>query len=225
MQPQRVSIGRSIRDDFRASTWSQRGVLVATAAWIAYEWGFGNETVTPWLLVRVVAATGGFESIVAAAVVGFAFTTAQQLASGFTGAAGFSMFSRTATAAWSVLQSRLADDPRPWARRSIITRMLVVFTLGTTAVVLIETTITGEVGVRRHRRTIVEAAILCGAMVGAIGAVVAGAVWLGRSVPALEPATNRLLSVLGNPLFWIALLVVVLVATRVRRRRSATRVS
>lgn len=193
--------------------------------WLAYEWGFGNETVTPWLLVTVIAETDGVESVVATAAVGFAFTTVQQIASGFTAAAGFAMFSRTASASWRLLRSRLADEPRPWQRQSILTRALVVFTLGTTAVVLIDVTITGAVGVRRHRRTIVEAATLCGAMVGAIGAVVAGAVWLGRSVPALEPATTRLLSVLGSPLFWISLLIVVLVANGVRRRRSTGRVS
>ena len=31
---------------------------------------------------------------------------------------------------------------------------------------------------------------------------------VGRSVPALEGTTNWILRVLGNPLFWIALVVV-----------------
>ena len=219
------SVRSGLRADWRSSSWPQRSLLLATAVWLAYEWSFGNETVTPWLLVRVIAETDGAESVVATAAVGFAFTALQQLASGLTAAAGFAMFSRTAQAAWRMLRSRLADEPRPWERQSILTRALVVFTLGTTAVVLIETTITGAVGARRHRRTIVEAATLCGAMVGALGAVVAAATWLGRSVPALEPATTRMLSVLGHPLFWISLLALVLVVNGVRGRRSAGRVS
>lgn len=210
----------TLRDDFRTSSWRQRGLLVATAMWIAYEWGFGNETLTPWLLVTVIDSTTGVQSMVATASVGFAFTTLQQVASGFTAAAGFSMFERTSAAAWRLLRSRLDRAPRPWGELSVPLRAMMVFTLGTTAVVLIETTATGEVGVGRHRRTIVGAAALCGLVVGAIGAVVAGAVWLGRTVPSLEPATSWLLAVLGNPLFWIGLLVAVMSVNSVRRRRD-----
>jgi hypothetical protein len=97
-----------------------------------------------------------------------------------------------------------------------------VFTLGTTAVVLIESSLTGEVGVSRHRRAIVQAAVLCGVMVGAIGAVGAALGWLGRSVASLESTTDRVLTVLSNPLLWIALLAIMLTSNAVRGRRSAT---
>ena len=93
-----------------------------------------------------------------------------------------------------------------------------MFTLGTTAVVLIEATVTGEVDPRKNRAIVNEAAALCGLMVAAIGGGVAVAVWIGRTVPALEPTTEWLLRVLGNPLFWMCLLVVVLAANAVRRR-------
>ena len=210
-------------DDLRRSTWWQRSLLLATVGWIAYEWGFGNETVTPWVLVRVVSSTSGLWSVIATAGVGFAFTTMQQLVSGHTAVAGFSMFERTADASWRLLRSRLDDEPRDWHRRSLAMRTLVVFTLGTTAVVLMQMALTGAVGHRRHRAVINQAAVLCGVGVGIIGAVVAGAVWLGRSVPQLESPTEWLLRVLGNPLFWIGLLVVVSVGRRVATRPSVSR--
>lgn len=196
--------------------------MAATALWLAYEWGFGNETVTPWLLVRVLADRTGIWSVVATGLVGFLFTTGQQLASGFTTAAGFSMFRRTARAAWNLLRARLGEAPREWAQLSLISRALVVFTLGTTAVVLIQMTVTGETGVRRHGRTVVQAATLCGVLVGVVGAGFAALVWLGRSVGPLEQATELMIGVLGNPLFWIGLLGVV-VASHALRRRVASR--
>lgn len=183
-----------------------------------YEWGLGNETVTPWLLVRVVALSSGVWSVVATGVVGFVFTTCQQMAAGFTTAAGFSMFRGTARSAWRVLQTRLDETPRGWAQLSWVARALVVFTLGTTAVVLIQMSVTGDTGVRRHRRTVVQAALLCGVLVGAVGASAAGLVWLGRSVPASRAATDVIVRVLGNPLFWIGLLAL-LVAVKALRRR------
>lgn len=221
--PPRPSVAACVRSDLQGSSGRQRALLVATAGWIAYEWGFGNEALTPWLLVSVVSSTSGPWSILAAASVGFAFTTIQQLLSGYTAAAGFSMFHRTTDASWRLLRSRLGEEPRDWFRQPLAMRGLVVFTLGTTAVVLIQMATTGEVGARRLRAVVNQAAVLCGVGVGAIGAVVAGAVWLGRSVPALESPTDLLLRVLGNPLFWIGLLVVVTSGRRIVGGRSVSR--
>ncbi len=208
----------SVALDFRESTWWQRGLLVATVVWIAYEWTAGNETLTPWLLVSVIDNTSGWSSIVLTALVGFGFTTAQQLTSGFMTSAGFSAFPRTAASAWSMLRSRLDPVPGRWTSMGWLARGLMVFALGTTAVVLIQIAVTGEVGVRRHRRTVVEAAVLCGVLVGALGAIVATSAWIGRRVEWLEPGTEWLLRVLSNPLFWIGVLICLLLASRLRRR-------
>lgn len=219
------SLGRSVRADLRASTWPQRLLLLATVGWIGYEWGFGNETATPWILVRVISSTSGWMSVVAVGFVGFAFTTAQQLLSGHIALAGFSMFDRTAEAAWRKLRTRLDEQPRGWHDLALPARALVVFTLGTTAVVLTQVMVTGRAERRRHIGVVNEAALLCGLMVGAIGAVIAAAAWFGRSVPALEPATEWLIRVLGNPLFWIGLLVVVVAVGVIRRRFASTTAS
>lgn len=216
--PAGLSMRAAVVADFRESRWWQRVLLVATVGWLAYEWGAGNETLTPWLLVRVIADSSGFASIVATGLVGFGFTTGQQLASGFTTAAGFSMFSRTVRGAWAKLQARLNAVPGDWSKMSWLARALMVFALGTTAVVLIQVVSTGEVGVKRHRATVVQSAVLCGSLVGVAGAIVAGLVWAGRSVDWLESPTQWLLRVLGNPLFWIALLSVFVAVGWVRRR-------
>lgn len=220
-EPAGLSLRRCVREDLRASTWRQRAVLIATVAWITYEWGFGNETVTPWLLARVISDTAGASSVAMTALVGFVFTASQQLVSGYTALIGFSMFERTSSAAWRLLTARSDDEPKDWTVLSTPVRALVVFTLGTTAVVLIQMTVTGDVGRGRHRRTVVQAATLCGVLVAGIGAAAAALAWAGRSRPALEPATERVLSVLGSPLFWIGLLIVVGIVGSVRRRIAA----
>lgn len=220
---ERSALSTCVRSDLADSTGRQRLLLLATVGWIAYEWGFGNEALTPWILVRVVSSTSGLWSVIATAAVGFAFTAVQQWVSGHTAAAGFSMFRRTSDASWRFLRERLGDEPRDWFRMSMATRALVVFTLGTTAVVLIQLATTGDVDRRRLRSVVDQAAILCGIGVGAIGALVAGSVWVGRSVPALASTTDWLLRVLGNPLFWIGLIVVVTAGQRLIARRSVNR--
>jgi hypothetical protein len=75
-------------------------------------------------------------------------------------------------------------------------------------VALIQIMTTGEVGVRRHRRVVAMSALLCATLVGMLGAAAAALALVGRNVPALEGTTNWILRILGNPLFWLGLIVV-----------------
>ena len=171
--------------------------------WIAYEWGPGNETFTPWLLAQRHRRDRFAWVIPLTALVGFGFTAAQQLASGFTALAGFSMFDRTSRAAWNRLRGQSDTAPGEWSGLGWAARSAIVFPLGTTSVALIQIMTTGEVGVRRHRRVVATSAVLCATLVGMLGAAAATLALVGRNVPALEGATNWILRVLGNPLFWL----------------------
>jgi hypothetical protein len=218
------SIRRAIAFDYRRSTWAHRVALLGVALWLAYEWGPGNETVTPWLLVNIIGRNEGAVAIPLTALVGFAFTTTQQLASGVTALTGFSMFERTADAAWERLHGDAPTAPLEWSRLGWGTRALMVFGLGTTAVALTQIMSTGHVGVRRHMRVIVQSALLCGSLVGFTGGVVATLAVLGRGSDRMSGVTQWLLDVLGNPLLWLGL-VVVGALVQLARRRLASRAS
>ena len=209
----------AIGEDFTSSRTARRLALVGVCCWLAYEWGPGNETVTPWLLINVMGSVDGVGAILATAAVGFVFTSLQQLASGFTALLGFSMFERTAQESWNLLQRRASELPE-WSRLGWLSRGVLVFGLGTTAVALIQIMATGQTGVRPHRRAVTSSAVLCGAIVAAIGAVVSSLVVAARRTPALVEPTEWLLRILGNPLLWLALVVVVLAAPVVRARRT-----
>jgi hypothetical protein len=218
--PEFSDLTDAIRGDFRAASRKQRLWLIMTALWLAYEWGPGNETLTPWILARIIGRNNGIVVIPVTFAVGFAFTTAQQLASGWTALAGFSSFDRTSQAAWAKLRGGRTSVPRNWYGLSWWARCSVVFTLGTTAVALIQVMTTGEVGVRRHASAIRSSAILCGAIVGTIGGCAATVAYLGRRVHVLTSGTNWVIRILGNPLFWLGL-VVIFGVFRAASRRAA----
>ena len=134
-----MSLRGAIAADFRDATWRQRLALVAVAFWLAYEWGPGNETVTPLILLRILRDSSGAETIVVTAAVGFAFTTAQQVLSGLTALLAFSMFTRSANAAWQRLGGGAEWSTLQWPARAAI-----AFGLGTTAVALTQTVSTGD---------------------------------------------------------------------------------
>ncbi len=177
------SVRKAVGADLRSATWPRRLALVGVLWWITYEWGPGNETFTPWLLARVIATTDSAWVIPIAALVGFGFTATQQLASGFTALAGFSMFERTSRAAWNRLRGQSDTVPGEWSGLGWAARSAIVFTLGTTSVALIQITTTGEVGVRRHRRVVATSALLCATLVGALGASPAGCRSSGAACP------------------------------------------
>ena len=212
------SLRSAVSADFAAALLTRKLALVAVVGWLAYEWGAGNETFTPWVLAKVISHTDGAVAIPLTAAIGFAFTTWQQLASGFTALAGFSIFDRTAAAAWLRLNGKTKVMPSEWSQLSILRRSAIVFGLGTTAVALIQIMGTGKVGVRRHAPVVLQSAFLCGSIVGFIGGVVASVAVIGRKVEALSGATDWVIRILGNPLFWIGLLLSGIAFNLLRRR-------
>lgn len=223
--PPDTSADRALRTavttDFRTSGPLRRLALCGVVFWLAYEWGIGNEVVTPWLLARVISERPGLEAIPAAIVVGFVFTAIQQLLAGLTALAGFSMFDRTARAAWQRLSAQFGSVPGEWSGLGFVSRSVLVFGLGTTAVALLQITTTGEVGVRRHGRAVTESAVLCGALVGLVGGAVGALAVVGRRIETLAPFTEWVLRVLGNPLFWLGLVVLVAMVNVARHRASS----
>ncbi|CAB4884605.1 unannotated protein [freshwater metagenome] len=216
-----MTLRAAVSADFRVATWNLRLALVAVVGWLAYEWGAGNETFTPWLLAKIIRDTRGASAIPITAAIGFGFTTLQQLASGFTALTGFSIFDRTAKAAWQTLRGQRDTLPGEWSGLGVFAKCALVFGLGTTAVALIQIVSTGRVGVRRHARVVVQSALLCGTMVGAIGGLVASVAVLGRNVHSLSGATEWALRVLGNPLFWVGLLLAGAAINLLRRKDSS----
>lgn len=211
----------AIRADLRISSAWQRVALVGVAFWLAYEWGAGNEALTPWIIARTISSTSGLESILITAMVGFGFTLVQQLASGFTALLGFSLFDRTAAAAHQTLERRLGRAPRGWNQLGIVSRTVLVFGFGTTAVVLLENVSSGSTHRRQQRRVVVQSATLCAVTVAAIAAAAATVAEMGRRVDVLSGHTEFVLRVLGNPLTWIGLVVVLLVVNSARSPQPA----
>ena len=205
-------------EDFRSASWRRRLGLIAIFGWLIYEWGAGNETVNSILIARVINHSHGLISIPVTALIGFGFTTIQQLASGFTSLSGFSIFERSADAAWQRLRGQNETAPGEWSRLSFVKRGALVFGLGTTAVALIQITATGQTGVRRHAKAVVQSAMLCGSIVGSIGALAASIALLGRHFHALRKPTEWIIRILGNPLFWVGLLLLGVLINAIRRR-------
>jgi len=215
-----LTLRRAMALDFRTSGWGPRVALVGVVAWLVYEWGPGNETVTPWVLANLLDHFDGFTAVVVVGAVAFAFTTLQQLASGFTALVGFSVLDRTAQASWQRLERSNSGLRGGWWSMRWSTRAALVFGLGSTAVALMQIITTGQVGVRVHARAVASSAAICGAVVAVISAVCAGIVAVGRAVDAWSGATDRFVAILAQPWLWLLLAAALVAREAVAGRRA-----
>ena len=207
--------GRAALADLRSATLVQLLALVTVCAWLAFEWGPGNEIAVPTILMSVLNRIAGPEAILIMPIAGFAVGFGLQLVSGLIAAVGFSMLNHTSKAAWAMLQRwRPESESRDFLSLGWPGRWGVAFFIGTTAVVLIQLFTTGEAAASRHVRAVLISASLVGATIGAIALAVATAVVLGRRYPTAEPYVDSTVDLLSNPLFWIGLLASVLIITQ-----------
>ncbi len=195
--------------------------LGGLGAWLAYEWGPGNEGVSAWLLANVLGRVRGPAAMLLVPLLGFAFIFLQQLASGFTALQAFSTFSTTAHAVWSRLQRGGNDPPGRWETMPLAGKAALAVGLGTTAVALAEVVTSGDVERAHHRGAVVRSAALVAAIVGALAFVVSAIAAVGRANPRWAPATERIIDFLGHAWLWIGLAAVSLMVSWRRRQRSS----
>lgn len=183
--------------------------IVATMGWLAYEWGPGNETVTPILAGQVINTVNGPQGIVTAAGITAGFTFIQQVMSGGTLAATATQYPNAAKQVSEFTQD--TDNPelsaKPWKDLSLRKRFLYAFTMGTTFIATREAGVTGEVKFRETMKRVVGSAALSACGVGVLAAGVESVDSYAENAPqAIETGSEIAVSIATNPLTWLGLL-------------------
>ncbi len=202
-------LGRAIVGDFKAAKATQLLMLLGMVLVLVYEWGPGNEAVVVSVIASVVDRYDGLGGIPLVALVAFVVVFVSQMVLGTISLTGFSMFDRTAQAAWAFMQSNFEEERGGWWTLKLSTRWALGFLLGASAVVLFQLTMTGKVGLRTHWRVVRQSGLLAGVSTAVLSALIAAAAWVARQFPATEPAANRVVGVASNPLLWIALFIAI----------------
>lgn len=219
LQPGLVrALGRAVRADIRSASAIQVLALAVLIAWLAFEWGPGNEIAVPSTMMALLERLDGLLALAIMPAAGFGLGFALQLVSGLIAAVGFSMLDNTARAAWLALRRwRRSGDPGDYLSMGWPARWGVSFLIGTTAVVLIQLFTTGEARVVRQVRPILISATLVAGTISGLALLVTIGVVIARRYPAAQPTVDRGVAVLANPLTWIVLLSVWLVVQQLVR--------
>lgn len=209
------------RSDFHGSGVWQKVGLLATATWLAYEWGPGNETVTPLLAASVMNRTDGVAGALLVGAAAGIFTFAQQFASGTTVAWTASTFPALARQGFDLFmtdgEGAGDSDGSPWVRLPLVERLLTAFTLGASYVVVRELIATGRADGRHLTAQAARCALLSASMVALLGGGLDALTLLAEGTPAEEPV-DTLVRIAANPWVWLGALTTWFVVKWARRR-------
>lgn len=208
-------------EDYKGASTLQKLGLFATAAFLAYEWGPGNETVTPLIAAQVLNRTEGTWGAVATAAIAGGVTYSEQRVSGELAAYAGSAFPKTADKALGLFDAGEKDDAKhkSWGDLPRKTRFGYAFFLGSTFAAVREAVVTGGTDYRNLRKAAHSSALTAGATV----AVTGGAAGILKDVSAgtpLESTSEFVVNTAANPLTWLGLLGASALVNRIKRKHA-----
>ena len=228
------SLRLAARADLTAASGLRLLGVVALLLWLAFQWGFGNDALLPTISARafdafedpsVADGVGGdknWDAGVLAALVaglaGFVFWTVTQLLDAVVVLMGAQLVPNVIERLGNNLRER--GWVKEWHELAWLTRWMIAYGAGASAVCLVDALATGRPGVTGRRWMIVSAALLSSVTVGLLVTAVAAAAVIGLRIEAAQPATEVFIRYAKNPFTWLAIFGLIIVVNIVRNRRS-----
>lgn len=221
-----ASLWETTKSDFAAASGLGLLGVVGLLAWMAFQWGFGNDALLPpivaWAFDRIddeSSWSAGLLGVAAAMAAGFLFWALTQLFDAVVMLTGLKLIPGI-----TARVSRFLRDKgwvTPYADMSWSTRWIIAYATGASALCLVDLFATGQGGLRERRHMITSAVLLSAGTVSLVVGVVAGAAMVAKRIPATEGAAATLIRFAKNPLVWILIFTVVFAVGHFRSRRSA----
>lgn len=163
-------------EDFKHAGLGQKVGLIATAACLAYEWGPGNETMTPVIGSMAIDHTSGLSGILATSAIAGGFTALQQTGTGVITSATVSTFPNLVETAYHLYGS---DEDAPtrqsWEDTSKAKQFGDAIALGASYVAVREAFVTGDTSVRPLNKQVLRSAAISGGSVAVLAGGIDGA--------------------------------------------------
>jgi hypothetical protein len=177
-------IGTDAKTNFGQTNLRGKFILASLGAMTAYEWGPGNEALTPYIGGQAIDAADGFKGIIVTAGITGGFTLAQQLTSSWLTRRTAQQFPDVATKAYNYMNSDadIAEEfkYKPFEDLPLAKKVLYPFTIGTSFVVAREAFVAGKTDEKELKRVGRKSA---GIVAGSV-AVFAGSIdMLDQAIP------------------------------------------
>jgi hypothetical protein len=216
-----------IRGDFAAASGLKLLAIVLLLAWMAFQWGLGND-----ILLPTIAANGydsvddgetwsrGLAAVGVAALAGGGFWAMTQALDAVVVLGGLRLIPGITERLSSYLRRK--GWVTPYAEMKWSTRWIIAYATGVSLLCLIDVFATGTQGVKQRRGMIAGAVALSAGTVGALVALVAGAALTASRIPATEDGAVVFIRFAKNPLTWVVIYAVVFLVGRLTGKSFKT---
>ncbi|MEZ5341928.1 MAG: hypothetical protein R2706_10900 [Acidimicrobiales bacterium] len=226
--PSRLSV--AAKSDIRAASGVRVLAVIVMLAWLAYQWGFGNDATLPTLVARATLAVDDGETARAGSLavatgfgVGFLFTLVTQVIDVSIVILGFNQL--PLTSAWISRSVRRRGWVKPFADMTWVGRWMLAYGVGTSAVLLVDRFARNKTATDDQNRIVGISLALSSISVGLVSALVVAVAVLALRFPQTERAGEIVIRVASNPLTWLGLFGSIYLISHLRTRGNDNEVT
>lgn len=204
------SLWQTVKRDFSTATGARILGVIVLLAWMAFQWGFGNDILLPPIVARAFEAVddgktwlSGSAAVAAGVGAGGAFWGLTQAFDAVIVLSGLRLIPNITARISNFLRDK--GWVKSFAELSWGTRFLIAYASGASILCLVDVFATGRSGLRSRGRMVVQAVGLAVAGVAIAIAVVSIVIAVGARVPATEGAADFVLRYARNPVTWLVI--------------------
>lgn len=204
------SLWQTVRNDFSQATGFRLLAVVCVVAWMAFQWGWGNDILLPPIVARCFEAVddgktwgSAIASVAAGTGAGSLFWGLTQTVDGLVVLTGMRLVPGITARISKFLTAR--GWVKPFGELSLGTRFLIAYASGASLLCLIDVFATGRQGLRSRLGMLAQAVGLSVAGVALAVFVVVTVTAVGARVPTTEAAAEVLVRYARNPLTWLVI--------------------
>lgn len=204
------TVWQTVKGDFASTTGLRALGVVGLLAWMAFQWGWGNDILLPPIVTRTFGAVdngttwpSAAAAIVAGTGMGGLFWGITQTLDAIIVLAGLRLVPGITNRISTVLSRQ--GWMKPVHQLSLGTKFLIAFASGASMLCLVDVFATGQQGLRARLPLIAEAVALAVAGVGVAIAMIVTITAVGRRVPATADQAELVLRYAQNPLTWFVI--------------------
>ena len=211
------------REDFYRTTWKGKITLGSLMVMGAYEWGPGNETVTPIIAGRVLDVANGIGGVALTAAVGGGFVAGQQLAASYLARKTAAEFPTVSDHFYqNIGREKESGDVkfRSFDDLSYRRKFLYSTGLGSSFNVLREAAVTEELNQNRLKRVGRTSSLIAGITVATVSG---GVDVINQHFSDSEPVQSVIDWSVKNPAFWLGVMGVMWASDYYKSKRSTAK--
>ena len=220
------TLWETVKGDFASAGGVKLVGIVLLLAWMAFQWGPGNDIILAPLATTVYDTVDdgsswgiGVTAVAAAGLVSGGFWALTQAVDAVVVLTGLRMLpGLTARTGRSLRRRGLVT---PYAEMRWSTRWILAYATGVSVLGLVDVFATGNQGLRGRRKMIMVSVALAAVTVGAVVSVIATATMVARRYPATADEADTFIRYARNPLVWIGIFGTIFAIDRLRSRRNS----